>query len=200
MKRYIVLGIIIFFIGVLAARVWVSSIAAPCPKDISSKQLATWIIDSENTITDVYPDYLYVQEAIGSTAVELKNPQLLKGEFKLQFQLLSLTQTAKLYFKLQKENDIYEIEMNFSANHSTAKLSKNNLFLLEKEIITIKPNIYYGISIEQQNNLLTFSVNENKALSMSITPQPVQLSIKLVGQPDNPAAFELRDMQIIPLP
>lgn len=200
MKKYIILSTTIIFIGVIIAIVWVSGQASPYPKPVLPQELASWIVNVEDAIIETHSDYLYIQEAIGSTAVELKNPQLLENNFKLQFQLLSLTQAATLHFSLQKENDIYDIEISFSNQDNKIKLSKNKLFLLEKEVVSIRPNAYYGITIEHQLDNLNFFVNENRVLSMSIAPQPIQLGLSLIGHPNNPAAFEIRDMQIIPLP
>lgn len=198
MKKYLFLGFFILVTVVLGAKI-LQTTASQNKKYISPEQLSLWVKNPDNAVIEINEDYFYVQEAIGSTAVTLEKPEILKGNFEINFQLMSLTQATELHFAMEKEKDLYDVEMTISANTNKIKLYKNKLLVLEKDAILIKPNAYYSFAIRHSEEGFIFVVNEEKVLAMHIAQTPVKFAITLIGKPNQPAAFEIRDMVINPL-
>jgi hypothetical protein len=107
MKKYLFLGFFILVTVVLGARI-LQTTASQNKKYISPEQLSLWVKNPDNAVIEINEDYFYVQEAIGSTAVTLEKPEILKGNFEINFQLMSLTQATELHFAMEKEKDLYD--------------------------------------------------------------------------------------------
>lgn len=197
MKKYLLLGLVIVVLGVLGARVWFARSAADAKEQISPEQLAGWVQNPDNIVFDVKNDSFYIQEAIGSTGAELTRPEQIKGNFTLRFQLMSLTRAADIRFSLSKGTDVYDMEMKIGLSQSKLRLLKNRLLVLEKDGVIIRPDVYYSFSLAKSAGSLNFAVNEVDVLQMQIADAPLNFSLSLTGEPDHPAAVEIRDMEII---
>ncbi|MBE6452791.1 MAG: hypothetical protein E7012_04805 [Alphaproteobacteria bacterium] len=196
MKKYLILTFVIVILGVFGTRIWLGSNATIYNTSTAIQELAKWVENPDETIIEIIDDELYIQEAIGSTGSTLKYPLELKGNFRLTFQLLSLTQKSSLKFILQKDNNKYEVEIGITPQTSSVKLSKNSLSLIEKNGIVIQPNKYYTVSLENNNNELSFYINETDILKMNISAQAFELKISMHGLPSSPAAFKIRDFEV----
>lgn len=197
MKKYLLLGLVIVIAGVLGARVWLANSADEQNERISPQQLAGWVQNPDNAVSEVHDDYFYIQEAIGSTGIILQYPQTIRGDFELHFQLMSLTKAAEIRFSLSKDRDIYDIEMKLHAKAAKIRLLKNKLPVLEKDGIIIRPDVYYSFSFDKESGRLSLEINDQPLLHMEIGTAPLRFAWELTGEPDRPAAIEIRDMTII---
>lgn len=197
MKKYLLLGLVIVIAGVLGARVWLANSADEQNERISPQQLAGWVQNPDNAVSEVHDDYFYIQEAIGSTGIILQYPQTIRGDFELHFQLMSLTKAVEIRFSLSKDKDIYDIEMKLHAKAAKIRLLKNKLPVLEKDGIIIRPDVYYSFSFDKESGRLSLEINDQPLLHMEIGTAPLRFAWELTGEPDRPAAIEIRDMTII---
>ena len=197
MKKYVFLLVVLIVLGILGGGVWLASSSKDKEETITPQSLSSWVGNQENSIFEVREDAFYVQEAIGSTGIILSYPEELEGNFTLRFQMLSLTQKAAIRFVFGTGKNIYGVEMKISAQKNKLRLLKNKVAVLEKDGPLIKPDIYYSFELSKKGADLSLKVNEAEAINMQISDTPLKFSIELVGYPDNPAAVEIMDMEII---
>ena len=197
MKKYVFLLVTLIVLSVLGAGVWLASFTKEKEEAITPQSLSSWVENQENTVFEIREDEFYVQEAIGSTGIVLSYPEELKGNFTLRFQMLNLTKKADIRFVFGKGRNIYDVEMRISSQRNKLRLLKNKVVVLEKDGPLIKPEVYYSFDLSKKGTELSLRVNEAEAINMQISDSPLNFSMKLVGYPDNPAAVEIRDMEII---
>ncbi len=197
MKKYVFLLVALVALGALGAGIWYTTSTNERDEAITPQSLSSWIEDQENTIFEIREDEFYVQEAIGSTGLVLNCPEELKGNFILRFQMLSLTKRADIRFAFGKGRNVYDVEMKISAQKNKLRLLKNKVAVLEKDGPLIKPDVYYSFELSKKGSELSLKVNEEEAINMQISDSPLNFSVELMGYPDNPAAVEIRDMEVI---
>ena len=197
MKKYVFLLVALIILGVLGSGVWLASFTKDKEEAITPQSLSSWVENQENTVFEIREDEFYVQEAIGSTGLVLNYPEELTGNFTLRFQMLSLTKKADIRFVFGKGRNVYDVEMKISAQKNKLRLLKNKVAVLEKDGPLIKPDVYYSFELSKNGSELSLKVNEEEAINMQISDSPLNFSMELVGYPDNPAAVEIRDMEII---
>lgn len=197
MKKYLLLGLVIIVLGVLGARVWLANSADDGNETVAPEQLADWVKNPDNAVFEVRDDYFYIQEAIGSTGVTLERPQEITGNFNLRFLMLSLTRAADIRFRLHKDKDVYDVEMKIGAAASKIRLLKNQLMVLEKDGVLIRPDVYYAFDFRKKERRLSFDIDGQNLLEMEIDNAPLDFALELTGEPDNPAAVQIKDLQII---
>lgn len=195
MRKYLFSGLLIIVICLAGVTFWE---LRPLTKaaEITPNELANWVQDTDNAVFEATNEYFYIQEAIGSTGVILQNPYKVSNDFNLNFQVMSLTKTADLSFILKKENHTYNIALKIENGESKIVLYKDNLQMLEKSGVQIKPDIYYNFSLIGKNGKIGFAINEDEVVNMQIDKFPFDLAIELTGEPDNPAAIQITNMQI----
>ena len=197
MKKYVFLLVVLIILGILGGGVWLAGFNKDKEEAITPQSLSSWVENQENTIFEIREDEFYVQEAIGSTGLVLNYPEELKGNFTLRFQMLSLTKKADIRFAFGKGRNVYDVEMKISAQKNKLRLLKNKVAVLEKDGPLIKPDVYYSFELSKNGSELSLKVNEEEAINMQISDSPLNFSVELMGYPDNPAAVEIRDMEII---
>lgn len=197
MKKYVFLLVVLIILGILGGGVWLAGFNKDKEEAITPQSLSSWVKNQENTIFEIREDEFYVQEAIGSTGLVLNCPEELKGNFTLRFQMLSLTKKADIRFVFGKGRNVYDVEMKISAQKNKLRLLKNKVAVLEKDGPLIKPDVYYSFELSKNGSELSLKVNEEEAINMQISDSPLNFSVELLGYPDNPAAVEIRDMEII---
>ncbi len=197
MKKYVFLLVVLIILGILGGGVWLAGFTKDKEEAITPQSLSSWVENQENTVFEIREDEFYVQEAIGSTGLVLNYPEELKGNFTLRFQMLSLTKKADIRFVFGKGRNVYDVEMKISAQKNKLRLLKNKVAVLEKDGPLIKPDVYYSFELSKNGSELSLKVNEEEAINMQISDSPLNFSVELLGYPDNPAAVEIRDMEII---
>ena len=197
MKKYVFLLVVLIVLGILGGGVWLAGFTKDKEEAITPQSLSSWVENQENTVFEIREDEFYVQEAIGSTGLVLNYPEELKGNFTLRFQMLSLTKKADIRFVFGKGRNVYDVEMKISAQKNKLRLLKNKVAVLEKDGPLIKPDVYYSFELSKNGSELSLKVNEEEAINMQISDSPLNFSVELQGYPDNPAAVEIRDMEII---
>ena len=197
MKKYVFLLVVLIVLGILGGGVWLAGFTKDKEEAITPQSLSSWVENQENTVFEIRADEFYVQEAIGSTGLVLNYPEELKGNFTLRFQMLSLTKKADIRFVFGKGRNVYDVEMKISAQKNKLRLLKNKVAVLEKDGPLIKPDVYYSFELSKNGSELSLKVNEEEAINMQISDSPLNFSVELQGYPDNPAAVEIRDMEII---
>ena len=197
MKKYLLLGLVIIVLGVLGARVWLANSADDGNETIVPERLADWIKNPDNAVFEVRDDYLYVQEAIGSTGVALERPQEIAGNFDFRFLMMSLTRAADIRFRLHKDKDIYDVEMKIGAAASKVRFLKNRRMVLEKDGIIIRPDTYYAFDLRRKDRRLSFNIDGQNVLETEVGNEPINFELELTGEPANPAAVQIKDLQII---
>ena len=197
MKKYVFLLVVLIVLGILGGGVWLAGFTKDKEEAITPQSLSSWVENQENTVFEIREDEFYVQEAIGSTGLVLNYPEELKGNFTLRFQMLSLTKKADSRFVFGKGRNVYDVEMKISAQKNKLRLLKNKVAVLEKDGPLIKPDVYYSFEFSKKGSDLSLKVNEAEAINMQISDSPLNFSVELQGYPDNPAAVEIRDMEII---
>ena len=194
MKKYLILGTVLVLLGVLGAKVWYAKSA--CGNKSVPGELSEWLVNSDMNIFEVGDKSFYVQEAIGSQGIEMLYPRLLKGDFLLTFNLMSLTAEANIRICFLKENDEYETEMKFSSGANKLKFYRNKMLLLEKDVAQIEPDIFYNFQLQRKGNVISFEVDKEEFLKMETSDLPVKIRLSVSGYPDNPAAVEIMDWEV----
>lgn len=194
MKKYLILGTVLVLLGVLGAKVWYAKSA--CGNKFVPGELSEWLVNSDMNIFEVGDKSFYVQEAIGSQGIEMLYPRLLKGDFLLTFNLMSLTAEANIRICFLKENDEYETEMKFSSGANKLKFYRNKMLLLEKDVAQIEPDIFYNFQLQRKGNVMSFEVDKEEFLKMETSDLPVKIRLSVSGHPDNPAAVEIMDWEV----
>ncbi len=196
MKKYLFSGLAVIALCIIGAAALLLRPAQKNVKNTAPAELASWIQDADSAVFETDKNYFYVQEAIGSTGVKLQAPQKISGNFDLRFQVMSLTRRADIRFSLKKAQHIYDIVLSFDANTSKVYLQKDSQKLLEKDGTQINPDIYYDFNLTNENGKISFAVNNNNLLDMQLDNTPFDLAIELTGEPDDPAAIQIQNMQI----
>lgn len=194
MKKYLILGALVAIIGVLGARVWY--VRSACDNRAAPADMASWLQNQDMNLFEAGDKSFYVQEAIGSQGIVLAYPQVLKGDFRLKFDLMSLTEEADIRLQFSREKDVYETEMKFSANAGRLKFYKNKTLVLEKDGAQIQPDIFYNFALQRTGRIFSFAVDNQEVLKAETDDLPVEIRLNIVGRPDNPAAVEIMDWNV----
>lgn len=194
MKKYVILGLLLVVFGVLGARVWY--VRSACDNKAAPAEMSGWLAHPDMNVFEAGDKSFYVQEAIGSQGIVLAYPKLLKGDFRLAFDLMSLTAEADIRIHFSKENDVYETEMKFSSKANKLKFYKNKRLLLEKDAAQIQPDIFYNFQLRRQGKTFWFEVDKQEVLKAETDDLPVKVRLNIIGQPDNPAAVEIMDWDV----
>ena len=197
MKKYLLLGLAVVVLGVLGARVWLANSADDRDEAITPEQLSGWVQNPDNAVSETRDDYFYIQEAIGSTGVTMECPQEIAGSFALRFRMMSLTRAADIRFRLHRDKDVYDVEMKIGAAQSKVRLLKNRLMVLEKDGVIIRPDTYYTFDLRKKDRHMAFGIDGQDILKMEIGNAPLKFMLELTGEPDNPAAVQIKDLQIM---
>lgn len=194
MKKYLVLGLAVVLLGVMGARVWY--VRSACGGRAAPAELAQWLENPDMNVFEIGDKSFYVQEAIGSQGITLAYPKPLKGDFRLKFDLMSLTSEVEIRLRFGKENGVYETEMKFSAKTSKLKFYKNKTLVLEKDAAQIQPDVFYNFLLRREGRFFSFAVDNQEVLRAETDDLPVAVRLSVTGFPDNPAAVEIMDWDL----